>query len=101
VARSIEDGGGRATVGAFDLRDYGALQAFVCKGSRADGRLDIIVNARESHPGTIADGKLADWRAMFETNVIAVLPAVQRRSAVMRETGSKGHVVTISSMPSG
>jgi NADP-dependent 3-hydroxy acid dehydrogenase YdfG len=98
VARSIQDGGGRATVGAFDLHDYDALQAFVAEAAQQTGRLDIIVNAAGvHHPGTIADGKLADWRAMFETNVIAVLVGSQAAIRVMRETGSTGHVVTISS----
>jgi NADP-dependent 3-hydroxy acid dehydrogenase YdfG len=98
VARSIEDGCGRATVGAFDLHDYDALQAFVAKAAEQTGRLDIIVNAAGvHHPGTIVDGKLADWRAMFETNVIAVLAGSQAAIRVMRETGSKGHIVTISS----
>jgi len=98
VARSIEDGGGKATIGAFDLNDYDALQAFVAEAAERTGRLDIIVNAAGvHHPGTIADGKLADWRAMFETNVIAVLAGSQAAIRVMRETGSKGHIVTISS----
>ncbi len=98
VARSIEDGGGRATVGAFDLHDYDALQAFVAEAAEQTGRLDIIVNAAGvHHPGTIADGKLADWRAMFETNVIAVLAGSQAAIRIMRETGGTGHVVTISS----
>jgi NADP-dependent 3-hydroxy acid dehydrogenase YdfG len=98
VARSIEARGGRATVGAFDLLDCDALQDFVAEAAEQTGRLDILVNAAGvHHPGTIADGKLADWRAMFETNVIAVLAGSQSAIRVMRETGSKGHVVTISS----
>jgi NADP-dependent 3-hydroxy acid dehydrogenase YdfG len=98
VARSIEDSGGRATVGAFDLHDYDALQAFVAAAAQQTGRLDIIVNAAGvHHPGTIADGKLADWQAMFETNVMAVLVGSQTAIRIMRETGGTGHVVTISS----
>jgi len=98
VARSIEGAGGQATIGAFDLHDYDRLQAFVAEAAKQTGQLDIIVNAAGvHHPGTIVDGTLADWRAMFETNVIAVLAGSQAAIRVMRETGSKGHVVTISS----
>ncbi|HEX9471555.1 MAG TPA: SDR family oxidoreductase [Bradyrhizobium sp.] len=98
VARSIEAAGGKASVGAFDLHDYDKLQAFVAEAAEQTGRLDIIVNAAGvHHPGTIVDGKLADWRAMFETNVVAVLAGSQAAIRVMRKTGSKGHVVTISS----
>ena len=98
VARSIENAGGQATVGAFDLHDYDALQAFVAQAAEQTGRLDIMVNAAGvHHPGTIIDGKLADWRAMFETNVMAVLAGSQAAIRVMRETRSNGHIVTISS----
>jgi NADP-dependent 3-hydroxy acid dehydrogenase YdfG len=98
VARSIEDAGGQASIGAFDLHDCDKLQAFVADAAEKTGRLDIIVNAAGvHHPGTIVDGKLADWQAMFETNVLAVLAGSQAAIRVMRETGSKGHVVTISS----
>ena len=98
VARSIEEAGGQATVGAFDLHDYDRLQDFVARAAEQTGRLDIIVNAAGVHlPGTIVDGKLSDWRAMFETNVIAVLVGSQAAIRAMRATRSKGHVVTISS----
>src|SRR5579864_3645021 len=45
VARMIEDAGGKASIGAFDLHDYDALQAFVADAARRTGRLDIMVNA--------------------------------------------------------
>ncbi len=98
VARTIDDAGGRASIGAFDLHASDKLQAFVAQAAQQTTRLDIIVNAAGvHHPGTIVDGKLADWRAMFETNVIAMLAGSQAAIRAMRETGSRGHVVTISS----
>ena len=98
VARTIEDAGGKASIGAFDLHDYDALHVFVAEAASRTGRLDIMVNAAGvHHPGTIADGRTSDWRAMFETNVIAVLAGSQAAICAMRETASKGHIVTISS----
>jgi NADP-dependent 3-hydroxy acid dehydrogenase YdfG len=98
VARSIEQAGGQASIGAFDLHDDERLQAFVADAARQTGRLDIMVSAAGvHHPGSIADGKPADWRAMFETNVMAVLAGSQAAIRVMRATASRGHVVTISS----
>jgi NADP-dependent 3-hydroxy acid dehydrogenase YdfG len=98
VAQSIKEAGGQASIGAFDLHDYDKLQAFVAGAAEQTGRLDIIVNAAGvHHPGTIVDGKLSDWRTMFETNVVAVLAGSQAAIRAMRETGSRGHVVTISS----
>jgi NADP-dependent 3-hydroxy acid dehydrogenase YdfG len=98
AAGSIRHNGGRATVGAFDLHDLDRLTAFVGEAVGESGRLDIMVNAAGvDHPGTIADGALAHWRDMFETNVIAMLVGSQAAIRAMRETKSAGHIVTISS----
>ena len=98
VVASIERDGGRATSGAFDLCDSEKLEGFVANAARQTGRLDIMVNAAGvDHPGTIAEGRLAQWRDMLDTNVIAVLVGSQAAIRAMRETKSKGHIVTISS----
>jgi NADP-dependent 3-hydroxy acid dehydrogenase YdfG len=98
VARSIEGAGGRASIGAFDLNNYDRLEAFIAQAADETGRLDILVNAAGvHHPGTIVDGELGDWRAMFETNVMAVLAGSKAAVQAMRKTGGRGHVVTISS----
>ncbi len=98
VARSIEAAGGEASFGAFDLNDGERLQAFVAEAADRTGRLDIMVNAAGvDHPGSIEDGEVADWRDMFETNVMAVLVGSQAAIRAMREKGSQGHIVIISS----
>ena len=69
-------------------------------GDAADqtGRLDILVNAAGvDYPGTIADGELAHWRQMIDTNVIAMLVGSQAATRAMRKTASAGYIVTISS----
>src|ERR1700722_1799992 len=74
LAQSIGAAGGKASTGAFDLRDYQKLQAFIAEAADLTGRLDIMVNAAGiDYPGTIVSGELAHWRDMFDTNVIAVL----------------------------
>lgn len=98
LAQSIEAAGGKASTGAFDLRDYEKLQAFIAEAADLTGRLDIMVNAAGvDYPGTIVSGELAHWRDMFDTNVIAVLVGSQAAVRAMRATQSKGHIVTISS----
>src|SRR6202043_1808283 len=73
-------------------------RAFVAEAADRTGRLDIMVNAAGvDHPGSIIDGDLADWRGMFETNVMAVLVGSQAAIRAMRATESQGHIVTISS----
>lgn len=98
LARTIESAGGTASVGAFDLTDSDRLQAFIADAADRTARLDIMVSAAGvDHPGSIEDGSLADWRDMFETNVMAMLVGSQAAVRAMRKTDSKGHIVTISS----
>ena len=98
VARSIESAGGKANIGAFDIRDRDRLESFVASAAAQTGRLDIMVNAAGvDHPGTIVDGNRADWRDMLETNVMAVMVGSSAAARAMRDTESPGHIVTISS----
>ena len=98
VASSIKQQGGNATFAAFDLKDSARLRAFITDAAQQHGRLDIMVNAAGvDHPGTVADSQEADWRDMFDINVLAVLSGSQAAIQAMRETKSAGHIVTISS----
>ncbi len=95
AAATIRQEGGLASIGAFDLNESDSLQSFVATTAKEKGRLDIMVNAAGvDHPGTIADGALAEWRDMFDINVIAVLVGSQAAVRAMRETKSQGHIVT-------
>ena len=98
VARTIRGEGGRASVEAFDLSKSDNLKTFVANAAKETGHLEIMVNAAGvDHPGTIADGVLTEWRDMFEINVLAMLVGSQAAISAMRETKSRGHIVTISS----
>jgi NADP-dependent 3-hydroxy acid dehydrogenase YdfG len=98
VASSIKQQGGNATFAAFDLKDSTRLRAFIADAARKQGRLDILVNAAGvDHPGTVAESQEADWRDMFDINVLAMLAGSQAAIHAMRETKSAGHIVSISS----
>ena len=98
VALSIKQQAGNATFAAFDLKDSARLRAFITDAVQTQGRLDILVNAAGvDHPGTVADSQEADWRDMFDINVLAMLAGSQAAIHAMRETQSAGHIVTISS----
>jgi NADP-dependent 3-hydroxy acid dehydrogenase YdfG len=98
VASSIRQQGGNATFAAFDLKDSARLRAFISDAAQTHGRLDILVNAAGvDHPGTVADSREADWRDMFDINVLAMLAGSQAAIHAMRATKSAGHLVTISS----
>ena len=95
----IADAGGRATVVALDVRDVRQVQALVDQAVRDTGRLDIMVNnAGLSHPSPIADADPEHWRAMLETNVLALLVGCQAAIRAMRQCGAEGHLVNISSI---
>ena len=98
VVSSIKQQGGNATFAAFDLKDSARLRAFIIDAAQTQGRLDILVNAAGvDHPGTVAESQEADWRDMFDINVLAMLAGSQAAIQAMRETKSAGHIVTISS----
>ena len=66
----------------------------------ATGRLDVMVNnAGFGDVGaTIADGDPAMWKAMLETNVLALAVGCQAAIKAMRSTSSQGNIINISSV---
>jgi NADP-dependent 3-hydroxy acid dehydrogenase YdfG len=97
--KEIEAGGaGRASIATLDVRDPRQVEALVERAVRETGRLDVMVNnAGVSHPGPIVDGDPENWRAMLETNVLALLVGCRAAVRAMRKAGTDGHIVNISS----
>ena len=95
----IEAAGGRGTVVVLDVRDVSAVQGLVDRAVRDTGRIDIMVNnAGLSYPAAITQGDPEEWRAMLETNVLALLVGSQAAIRAMRACGAEGHLVNISSI---
>lgn len=95
----IEQDGGNATVITVDLRDPSQVQNLVGAAVTQTGRLDIMVNnAGLEFPSSIVDGSPEEWRAMLETNVLALLVGCQSAVIAMRECDAEGHIVNISSV---
>jgi NADP-dependent 3-hydroxy acid dehydrogenase YdfG len=91
--------GGSARVVVADVRDPAAVKGLVDTAVADTGRLDVMVNnAGLSHPEPIVDGDPEQWRAMLETNVLALLVGCQAAVKAMRECGAQGHIVNISSI---
>jgi NADP-dependent 3-hydroxy acid dehydrogenase YdfG len=92
----IERGGGRAVVVGFDARD---VKQLIDRAVRETGRLDIMVNnAGVSFPTAITEGDPEEWRAMLETNVLALLVGSQAAIRAMRGCKAEGHIVNVSSI---
>jgi NADP-dependent 3-hydroxy acid dehydrogenase YdfG len=97
--KKIEQGAGRATVVSGDVRDPAQVRALVDRAVRDSGRLDVMVNnAGLSYPAPIVDGEPEEWRAMLETNVLALLVGCQAAVRAMRACQAQGHIVNISSV---
>ena len=97
--KKIEEGGGKASVVSLDVRDVAQVQELVDAAVRETGRLDIMVNnAGLSHPRSITEGDAEEWRAMLETNVLALLVGSQAAVRAMRKCGAEGYIVNISSI---
>src|SRR5918997_2223246 len=99
AADRIAAAGGAAHVVACDVRDLSAVQGLVDVAVGATGRLDVMVNnAGLSHPEPVVEADPEGWRAMLETNVLALLMGCQAAVRAMRACGATGHIVNISSV---
>ncbi|HVH05176.1 MAG TPA: SDR family oxidoreductase [Myxococcota bacterium] len=97
--KRIEQAGGRGTAVVADVRDLAQLRGLVERAARETGRLDIMVNnAGLSYPAPILSGDAEEWRAMLDTNVLALLVGSQAAVQAMRACKANGHVVNISSI---
>jgi NADP-dependent 3-hydroxy acid dehydrogenase YdfG len=98
-ADKIVASGGRATIDVGDVRDPEVVRRLVDNAVANDGRLDIFVNnAGYSVLGPVLDGDVDSWRAMLETNVLALLVGCQAAVKAMRATGNPGHIINTSSV---
>ncbi len=95
----IEAAGGGATLSAFDMRDTTNVDSFIRNAADHAGRLDLVVNnAGLGNTESIVEGDPEMWRQMLEVNVLALLVGCQSAVLAMRDTGSKGHIINISSI---
>lgn len=95
----IEAQGGTAQVAVCDVRKVPDVQNLVDGTVQRTGALHVMVNnAGLSHPEPILEADPESWRAMLETNVLALLVGCQAAVKAMRATGSEGRIVNISSI---
>jgi NADP-dependent 3-hydroxy acid dehydrogenase YdfG len=96
---AIQAAGGTAHWATLDVRDGPALAGHIAAVADGAGRLDIMLNnAGVARNDAVLAGDEAQWRELFDVNVLALLVGAQAAVAAMRRTGSGGHIVNVSSI---
>lgn len=97
VRDTIQAAGGIAEVVATDMRQPAEVDVLVDTAVERFGQLDAIVNnAAMGTLRTIADGRIDEWRATIETNVIGTLIACRAALRHMLPRGS-GTILNVTS----
>jgi NADP-dependent 3-hydroxy acid dehydrogenase YdfG len=94
VAERIRDSGGSAGTHVLDVTDRAAVDAFATSLERCD----VLINNAGGAFGaeTVAEADPADWRAMYEVNVIGVVNVTQALLPLLVASGA-GTIVVLSS----
>lgn len=98
TAHLVEAEGARCYSGVVDVRDLGAVKAFVAATEATLGPVDIaITSAGVTGFGAVADMEAAEWRDMIDINLTGTFNVMRAVSHGMRDRHS-GRIVTVSSM---
>jgi short-subunit dehydrogenase len=83
-----------------DMCDALAVERLIEAAAQHYGSIDVLINnAGQAAAGAVAAVRVADFRAIFDLNVLGMLYAVQAVVPVMRRGGG-GVIINISSMVS-
>ena len=97
VANEIEDAGGRAALELADVSDAEEAAALADRVLERHGPVDILVNAAGVFArGDAVELTVAEWEALWRTNVTSTYLLCQRFGRPMIERG-KGKIVNFSS----
>jgi NAD(P)-dependent dehydrogenase (short-subunit alcohol dehydrogenase family) len=99
VAARIRDSGGDATAVGADVSDVAAVEALAATTIERYGRVDLLCNnAGVSTFNLIQDQTLDDWHWVFDVNVWGVVHGVHTFLPIMRDQGTRAHIVNTASM---
>jgi SDR family mycofactocin-dependent oxidoreductase len=98
TARQVEGQGRRCLSKVADVRDLGAMIAFVDEAKRVLGSVDVLVaNAGVSALGSICTMDATEWSETIDTNLTGVFNAIRAAAPHMRRQ-RWGRIIAISSM---
>ena len=106
LAREVEAKGRRALVQPTDVTDLGQLRALATTAVKGFGRIDAWVNNAggfSDEPGAMSewlDVTESGWDAMLRLNLTAQVFGAQAAARAMRDQGTGGAIVFLSSLDS-
>lgn len=97
LAEELTRAGHQALARPLDVTDRAAVDALAAELT-AQGSVDVLVNNAGGALGTdtVAEGDPADWKTMYEVNVLGVLHMTQALLPALTATG-EGTIVVLSS----
>ncbi|WP_307761636.1 SDR family NAD(P)-dependent oxidoreductase [uncultured Pseudomonas sp.] len=98
AAQRVAEGLPNAAGEALDVTDAAALAAFAERVYAREGRVDLLFNnAGVGHAGRVEDTELADWRWVFEVNLMGVVHGIHAFLPRMLAQPGRGHIVNTAS----
>jgi len=95
----LDPTGTRTMALGVDVRDESAVLDMFATITKRWGGVDVLVNnAGLGHNATLLEGDTAQWKEMFDVNVIALCVCSREAVKSMRTRGTEGHIIHISSM---
>jgi NAD(P)-dependent dehydrogenase (short-subunit alcohol dehydrogenase family) len=99
VATAIRASGGDAQAAAVDVSDPAAVDQLAATTLERFGQVDVLCNnAGVSTFNLIQDQTLDDWHWVFDVNLWGVVHGVHSFLPIMREQGTRAHIVNTASM---
>jgi NADP-dependent 3-hydroxy acid dehydrogenase YdfG len=97
LCEEIDAGGGSADHRATDMRDERDVDGLIDAAVERFGRIDALVNnAAFGNLRTIAEGRMDEWRAIVETNLLGTLAACRAALRHMLPRGA-GTILNVTS----